>query len=797
MMKSFTKTLSALFTMALVVSFSFSLQAQQSFQITSPAGIAGEYGFVQAGFGGDLPNAANPSLVISAELELVDDGVDPGTNNCEDNPSNDLTGKIAVIDRGDCSFDVKCWRAQNNGAIAAIVCNNEAGDPIVMGEAAPDTAAQITIPCVMISQSDCMTIRAEIPTVTGEFSYNVPGGGDDEVLWAEGGFDGGIGNWETVGLAPDADALWMHATGAPSCLFSNVDLPSPTVGDGFMILYAESYQTSDCTNSNIPGPPYDNYQSELISPVIDCSTFDAVSLKFFQRTRILNGGTLANNDDGTTYFSTSIDGGTTWSDPVRVNDGLAAFDYTPNDEVEKRYFLPDFAGQPNCRVKFIFDGDFYFWAIDDVQLIRPENNNMRVNSNFVARYTNAQVPASQVEGIGFLADIYNAGGKEQTNVNLNVTATDAAGTVLYTGDLAYGTIAADSLAENQVFADKWTPPSEPGVYTVTYELTADSTDFDPSDNVISYQFEVTDSTFAKETGRTRSVRPADGNWVDPEPYSWKMGNYYYVANGDDYVASSVTIGLTNPQELPNKDITVFVYAWDDANEDGQATGDERTAVGIATYTITGNEAAQVVVNLPLFSFPDFEPNLKLATGDYIVMVEYIDDEGTDGINFFLESSDERDYNAGVFLTEPDDPITPEQEGGDFGPARYALFLQIGSEDEFNSTGFGRDLVPLVRLNMNLDPDLNTADLSDENEIKLYPNPASEIVNLELGLTETAEEIFVEVLDATGRQVAIQVFDNVLRQTVPMDVSQLPVGQYMVRVVTDAGQRTLPLIVNRP
>jgi hypothetical protein len=47
--------------------------------------------------------------------------------------STDLTGRIALIDRGACSFTTKVRNAETAGAVGAIVANNVAGDPSAMG----------------------------------------------------------------------------------------------------------------------------------------------------------------------------------------------------------------------------------------------------------------------------------------------------------------------------------------------------------------------------------------------------------------------------------------------------------------------------------------------------------------------------------------------------------------------------------------------------------------------------------------------------------------------------------------
>ena len=62
--------------------------------------------------------------------------------------ANDVSGKIALIDRGSCYFSTKVYNAQQAGAVGVIVANS-AGEAIPMGGA--QYSDQITIPSVMVS----------------------------------------------------------------------------------------------------------------------------------------------------------------------------------------------------------------------------------------------------------------------------------------------------------------------------------------------------------------------------------------------------------------------------------------------------------------------------------------------------------------------------------------------------------------------------------------------------------------------------------------------------------------------
>ena len=122
------------------------------------------YTYAQASFGGTFPED------LTQDIIEVDDGSANPTEGCNAliNGGN-LSGKIALIDRGNCQFGTKCLNAQNAGAVAVVVCNNEAGAPFAMGPG--DDGDQVTIPAIMISQDDCVTLRSFLPT-TGTFSDN-------------------------------------------------------------------------------------------------------------------------------------------------------------------------------------------------------------------------------------------------------------------------------------------------------------------------------------------------------------------------------------------------------------------------------------------------------------------------------------------------------------------------------------------------------------------------------------------------------------------------------------------------
>ena len=108
---------------------------------------------------------------LTASLGVVYSGTSLGLA-CTALPANSLTGKIALVSRGTCSFSTKIRNAQTAGAAAAVVVNNSAGDPVAM--ATDGTANQPTIPAYMASLADrpaLMGLDGESATIGAAQSY--------------------------------------------------------------------------------------------------------------------------------------------------------------------------------------------------------------------------------------------------------------------------------------------------------------------------------------------------------------------------------------------------------------------------------------------------------------------------------------------------------------------------------------------------------------------------------------------------------------------------------------------------
>ncbi|MEL7021036.1 MAG: hypothetical protein AAGK47_05470, partial [Bacteroidota bacterium] len=567
-----------------------------------------------------------------------------------------------------------------------------------------------------------------------EFSWSI----DDVQLFAQGepeeptapegsvyyeDFGNGLGEWQVVNIMPSDSTLGWEYYAVPDVgngAFAQEGsiIQSLTPDNGAMVMNYDFLNTQG-DPANAPAFPYPDIVSELISPVIDLSDVDqALAIEFNQLFRSLN----AAQGQFFSSFAISTDGGETYGDPIDANP-TAEVNGTPLNS--RQYFpLSNLAGQSNVRLKFTYAGDFYYWAIDDVTLITRPNNDLQANENFFAVAFNASTPASQVEPINFLVDIENVGGATQENVMVNVTIVDADSNEVFSATEDYGSITSDSLAENRIFAEKFTPGSEaPQFYTATYSVSADSMDANPNNNSLQFTFAVSDTTFAKESGDVSGIAPGADD-------SYTYGNVYFVPKGEGFFARYMSFSVSNVADLAaaGKSVTTYLYEWDGTGG-AELSIDAENLITLAfnSYTFTGDEGGLITIPVDL---DGQAVELKDDTY-YIIAVEYItDDEQT----FFINASRERDYQAAWFTSDS------------LGMARYASALDVGNTGTLGLVGFGFGVVPAIRLHIGDNDDINKPGitntevvLSSENKVEVFPNPVQNNLTLNVALVETTKE----------------------------------------------------------
>jgi hypothetical protein len=591
----------------------------------------------------------------------------------------------------------------------------------------------------------------------------------------------------------DCGDLWLfHHRGNVGAAFTaadNLAIQSPTVTNGAMVINADFYSTGGTV---APMQPYPQYIAELISPVLDFSNVtDAVSLRFNQLVRILNVPAGAPEDEEgnalRTAISISLDGGNTWETAQNANPGLqpaTGANPIPALNNVREIPLPGLQGQPNVRIKFTWAADFYYWVLDDIAIIDRVPYDMKVNRNFFAILPNAVTPVSQTEPVSFLADIQNDGGRTATNVELNLTIKKSgSGEVIYDDTNEYGDITADSLAENVFFEESLDPSAlTVGDYIGNYVVSHDSLDNVPGNNTIGWRFAVSDTTFAKEFGSTRNVAPSGED-------SYMLGNCFHTPNGDGWFARYISFGVSNASQLTGRSVSTYIFKWDgDTDGNGRANPEEygQGPLLFNSYTFDGTESNQIIT-IPI----DLDGNTLPLEDDayYLLMVHYVTD---DAQRCFMLAGDTLNYSAMNFISDS------------LQQSRYATMVGLGQDiaPEFFTAGFGFDLQALVRMHIGNNPNLDGPAIVGVNEAivketfaKVFPNPAAESFNVQLEL-DRASDVRVTISDRTGRTLHVRQLENLQNETLTFDATNLPAGQYYVRISTDMGTNVKPLVIGK-
>jgi hypothetical protein len=629
----------------------------------------------------------------------------------------------------------------------------------------------------------------------------------DRVLWGgpgskDGEFDGGLNGWTAVGVSSidatkAAAALWSWSASARSAgAYGAVPLESASKSNGVALFDSDFLDNGGVQGAFGKGLCPGAQSAELISPKINLKDSKDVTLVFSQAFRSFQSSRPRTDKvTASTAIMYSRDNGTTWSEPVEIfnnelvksNESLTKYQ---GSDVITRVQLRGAGGTENFKVKFSFDGNYYAWLIDDVAIVAMENNNLRANSNFFAPYENVLTPITQTRESYFLNDIQNLGAKKQTNVRhtMAIYKTNATGQIVqpavYRDTLKYGTVDVDTTVENISFPKGFTPTGAKANYAGIYELFSDSTDIELANNKIGFVFGVSDSTFSKDNGRTRSVAPAFPGTAAVFGY----GNVFYIKNGKNFKSGTMSFGLESGAANKGESIDAYLYEWSgDDNTNNQIDEDELETLGYATYVIKGTEAAptqakptQNQVRLSLDNFNNAGKPITLKDNTFYAV--YVEHTGKSvDAPMFLSAYDTYNYSA------------TDLAFSGLKKESFHSIIKIG--DTPIRTGGFTSMVPTIRWNIKTIVDAKEPLLA-ANVVTVGPNPANDYINVAFNFEATAKSVVVNVLDINGREVLNADFNNVQNETFNLDVTSLVAGVYNLMVRTENGVTTKSFIIQK-
>ena len=143
------------------------LDDRKDFRVTAPAAIAGNYSFGPNTTFGPAISTANFTGEVVQALDAAN-GTGPTTTDGCTAITNNVAGKIALIDRGTCGFTVKVKNAQLAGAKAVIIAHIVLPTDVSLADTNPPGGlggvdATITIPALRVSQAVGNSFKANLP----------------------------------------------------------------------------------------------------------------------------------------------------------------------------------------------------------------------------------------------------------------------------------------------------------------------------------------------------------------------------------------------------------------------------------------------------------------------------------------------------------------------------------------------------------------------------------------------------------------------------------------------------------
>ncbi|MBD3638998.1 MAG: T9SS type A sorting domain-containing protein [Crocinitomicaceae bacterium] len=549
-------------------------------------------------------------------------------------------------------------------------------------------------------------------------------------FWTEdfgNGFPAGWAIMDSSGICPwrySFDGSWGYYsnTGENS---GDAPISSTTNGNGFLICDNDS---ANHVNYGQPsGTTYQYLSSYFGTSAIDCSGHSSVILRFEQMYRYNNGVPMFVQVSTDSSVWTSFD----------VSGGLANNTVSADPDVEIVNLSSIASNQPTVYLRFGWSARVYYWMIDDLSLSDADPNDVSLESAYwgagAYQYQHYKIPTTQWSPITFYGAMTNNTGNTINNVYFDIDVNS--------GAVFSGTSNTMNLAPTQLdtvtSTTDWTP-SAVGFFDFTF--TADIqglTDSNLTNNTLTDQIEMTDGVYAMDnlpadlSGSTGSI----GNWSGNSGMTFGIGNVHEIIANDEI--ECVDIGLSSHATNEGQIIYGAVYFWD---------GSDWVWLGQTNDYVVQNSDLGSLVQI---AFPNPVP---VTAGQEVVVVagHY---GGTDDPRFLMAQ-----------------PVANQMVWGfDAGGSWYWLSSPraVVARANFACIAAG------------------TEELTSVSAISCYPNPAKDLVNVEIELAE-ASNIGIKVYDINGRLVKE-------RESV-----ELGVGNHVIQLNTDkfeAGTYTVEVTVN--
>ena len=508
---------------------------------------------------------------------------------------------------------------------------------------------------------------------------------------------------------------------------------STTAANGFLFVNSDANNTADFDGSPI-------VTTATTSATINLTGQPVVRLRYQHNFRWWHD---------TRGVSVSADNGVTWTDFEMSNEN----DYSlPNQNAgnpeQTVIDISSIAGnQAQVKIRFYYnDHDWWgwYWAVDDVALFVPEDYDLVMLGGYWgstgawgARLPYYQIPLSQLAPLDVAGIVKNYGALTQNDVVF--TAALASG--VWSGSSAPETVltgATDTIS----LTGALTPPPIVATHVINMSASSSATDALPADNSIlsAASVSVNDYIYARDKGTATNG-------------TYNAGMGFEAGNIFDIFASANLSGI-------------------DAYIDGGAV------VGAEVYAKLYSVDPTATTTAAAFVFVDESVSYTLTAADLGQKITLALGAGATPLN----AGESYLVVLGSF--------------GDGGATDDLIISTAGVSEASTSyyfdmtdlTWYYTTATPMVR--MNFDPSVGVNEVQDNLGLRVFPNPANEVINISLNKEVSAT---ITLLDVSGKVVRTQALNGI---STSINTASLNSGVYFVTINDGTSVSTQKVVIKK-
>ena len=323
-----------------------------------------------------------------------------------------------------------------------------------------------------------------------------------------------------------------------------------------------------------------------------------------------------------------------------------------------------------------------------------------------------------------------------------------------------------SLAPRQdtlLFFPPYLPPPTVGDFDVIFSNTAFGEPYD----TMTRRFRVTEYTWASDN---QDLLPG-GFLYNYPPWAWP------------YFQPGALFGLVDVGRLNLFEGYTIGFVLYDADEDNDGIinmpnpnvneWSQLKPIGWGSYQVTGSEADNDLIATPIRDIVTGQDSVTLKPRHWYFLTQVHTDFGDSSTLAILSATPKQHYF--------DFPSSPVQIEDAFFPevsAEATIVQRLASENDV--------IEPLVTSAKN--------PLLAPSKFTLFPNPANEIVQLDLHLEAVNKKVAATLLDWRGRAVASEQCFDCQEGTLTFSVQNLPSGTYLMWVRTEEGSTVRKVMI---